>query len=106
MYSLGAEYKYDPRLTLRTGVAYERSPVDDSNRLVILPDTNRIWASIGASYKWSDKLSFDMGYSHLFFEKNASIQAGDLLTATSNTSSDVVSLSMKYHLDSTAELLK
>jgi long-chain fatty acid transport protein len=67
--SLGVEYAWNSALTLRTGFAYEWSPIDLSNREVLLPDSNRIWASVGATYHYSEKLSFDFGYSHGFVEK-------------------------------------
>jgi long-chain fatty acid transport protein len=67
--SLGVEYAWNSNLTLRSGVAYEWSPIDLSNREVLLPDSDRIWASVGASYKFSNKLSVDLGYSHGFVQK-------------------------------------
>jgi len=69
MASLGVEYAWSPALILRTGFAYEWSPIDLSNREVLLPDSNRVWASVGATYHFSNKLSFDVGYSHGFLAK-------------------------------------
>ncbi len=68
-FSVGGEYDYSPLLTLRSGIAYEISPVrDPSQRLVQIPDNDRIWLSIGASYKWSDSITLDVGYSHIFIQ--------------------------------------
>jgi long-chain fatty acid transport protein len=68
-FSVGGEYDYSSRLTLRSGVAYEISPVDDpTKRLVQIPDNNRVWLSFGASYKWSDAITLDVAYSHIFIE--------------------------------------
>jgi len=68
-FSVGGEYDYSPLLTLRSGVAYELSPVQDaSERLVQIPDNNRVWLSVGASYKWSDSITLDAGYSHIFIQ--------------------------------------
>jgi long-chain fatty acid transport protein len=67
-FSAGAEYAYSPSLTLRTGVGYEVSPVKDSVRDILLPDSNRVHLSFGASYKWSDKITINAAYSHLFFD--------------------------------------
>lgn len=68
-FSVGGEYDYSPALTLRTGVAYEISPIDSpSKRLVQIPDNNRVWLSIGASYKWSEAITLDVAYSHIFIE--------------------------------------
>lgn len=94
--SIGAEYKYSPSLTVRTGVAYEWSPVDDTNRQVFLPDSNRVWVSGGATYKWSERLSFDLAYSHLFFEENTHLN--NLSNAYANGSADIFSTAAKYKL--------
>jgi long-chain fatty acid transport protein len=67
-FSLGAEYAYSPSLTLRTGVGYEISPVKDSVRDILLPDSNRVHLNFGASYKWSDKITINAAYSHIFFD--------------------------------------
>jgi long-chain fatty acid transport protein len=66
-FSVGGEYDYTPALTLRTGVGYEMSPVNDpTQRLVQIPDNDRVYLSIGASYKWSEFTTIDVGYSHIF----------------------------------------
>jgi hypothetical protein len=44
-FSGGAEYQWSDRLTLRSGVAYEISPVTDQVRIPLVPDNNRVWAS-------------------------------------------------------------
>ena len=67
--SLGVEYAWSPAIILRTGVAYEWSPIDLGNREVLLPDSDRVWASVGATYHFSNKLTFDAGYSHGFLTK-------------------------------------
>jgi long-chain fatty acid transport protein len=67
-YSVGAEYAYSPDLILRAGVAYEESPITDDTRNVFLPDDERIWLSVGATTKLSERTKVDIGYSHLFIE--------------------------------------
>jgi long-chain fatty acid transport protein len=67
-YSIGAEYILNPAITLRAGVAYETSPIQDSTRDILVPDSNRVELAAGASFKYSDWLTFDVGYSHLFFQ--------------------------------------
>lgn len=69
MFALGGEYAYSPELTLRAGAAYEISPTDEAfARSSGLPDTDRIWLSAGATYKWSEKVALDFAYTHIFFE--------------------------------------
>jgi long-chain fatty acid transport protein len=113
--SLGVEYAWSPALTLRTGVAYEWSPIDTSNREVLLPDANRIWASIGATYHYSEKLSFDLGYSHGFLTKgNIAVVPGHpqfptvglpFVADVKNAHFDIVSAAVTYRWDNPAETI-
>ncbi|GLK68045.1 OmpP1/FadL family transporter [Hansschlegelia plantiphila] len=73
-FSGGVEYAFRPDLTLRTGVGYELSPVNDKNRTNRLPDDDRWWLSAGGSYKYSDRLSFDLGYTYVFVPGKSKIQ--------------------------------
>ena len=34
-----------------------------------MPDLNRYWVSVGASYQWNEHLRFDVGYVRIMFEK-------------------------------------
>jgi long-chain fatty acid transport protein len=110
-YSLGAEYAYNPWLTLRTGVGYEISPITDATREIQLPDSNRIHVNFGASYKWSDSLTLNASYSHIFFDDAPFCMAlgtavtpathcisGSqvLLAGSSSDSADVVSIGWNY----------
>ena len=106
MASLGAEYQWTPQWTLRAGVAYEKAPIDDSNRGVTLLDANRFWTSIGASYKYSQKLSFDVGYSHVFVKSGAiNIAAAPppgvplAYSGRSRAHVDILSVGLQYRWD-------
>ncbi|TDR93416.1 OmpP1/FadL family transporter [Enterovirga rhinocerotis] len=66
IYSIGGEYQVTSQWAVRAGVAYEQSPIDNSNRSVRLPDTDRIYASIGASYDWNERIRISATYSHVF----------------------------------------
>jgi len=66
-YSLGVEYQHDQTWTFRSGVALDETPVpDDSLRSPRVPDEDRVWLSLGATYRYSPELTFDFGYAHLF----------------------------------------
>jgi long-chain fatty acid transport protein len=114
-YAIGAEYAYTPWLTLRAGIAYEQSPIEDSTRDIIVPDSNRVELSTGATYKYSEKISFDIAYSHLFFEdgtfcianatsnpggtshcNNATPATAVLLTGKTDVSADLLAVGLKY----------
>ncbi|MFE1601868.1 OmpP1/FadL family transporter [Methylobacterium sp. ID0610] len=107
-YSVGGEYDLNPQWTVRAGFAYEVSPIDDSNRSTRLPDGDRYWGAIGASYRYSEKIQFDIAYSHLFAagRNRIAIIPGDQLyraplayLATTDASADVVSVGLKYRWD-------
>lgn len=72
-YSVGGEYKVTPDITVRTGFAYEKSPITDRVRTSRLPDDNRYWLSAGGSYEYSKNLSFDLGYSYVFVSGTSKI---------------------------------
>jgi long-chain fatty acid transport protein len=113
-YSIGAEYAYSRLLTLRAGIAYETSPIQDRTRDILLPDSNRIHLGAGASYKYSDKITVDVGYSHVFFQDgsiciaNAALNGGSshcsattpagavLLSGKADVSADLLAFGLKY----------
>lgn len=68
-FSLGAEYKYSNALTLRAGVGYELSAVNDRNRTIYISDNDRLWLSAGASYQITDKIKLDLGYTYIDVKK-------------------------------------
>ncbi len=67
-YSLGMKYTYNPQWTFRTGVARDKTPIDDKHRTSRIPGDDRTWLSFGASYSPSADLTIDAGYSHLWVE--------------------------------------
>lgn len=113
LYSLGGEYKLDPALTLRAGIAYEQSPVTDDVRTARLPDNDRIWFSVGASYKppQFDSLVFDLAYSFIDV-RDAPLNLGPGTNNPSSSSSavggyvgsvssyiNIISLGLHFHWD-------
>jgi long-chain fatty acid transport protein len=76
-YAIGASYKYDDRWKFRGGLAFDETPVPSPEyRLTALPDEDRTWLTFGAGYQHSKKLSFDIGYAHLFID-DTSINSTD-----------------------------
>ncbi len=111
--SLGAEYKWNSNLTLRTGLGYEWTPVRDAERSARLPDNDRLWTSAGLSYKFNEQLNMDFGYTHIFpkstmvtidannHNRNPNLAASGLDTLITKVDShiDIVSLGLTYRFD-------
>jgi long-chain fatty acid transport protein len=76
-FSVGAEFDLTERLTLRGGIGYELSPIDDDTRTFRLPDNDRLWLSAGASYKPNDRWTFDAGYSYIRSEDTDILSAAE-----------------------------
>ncbi|WP_020674546.1 OmpP1/FadL family transporter [Geopsychrobacter electrodiphilus] len=103
-YSLGAIYQYNDALKLRGGVAFDQTPIPDAaHRTPRIPGEDRTWVSVGAGYKFSDRISGDFAYAHLFVpngDVNASLanntSAGSLVGSTKN-SVDIVSVQLSYN---------
>ncbi|CAH1605183.1 aromatic hydrocarbon degradation protein [Vibrio sp. V1B] len=65
-FAVGTTYKLDQKWTLRSGVAYDMSAVDDKYRTTTIPETDRLWLSVGAGYEWSKNLTLDAGFTYIF----------------------------------------
>lgn len=84
-YSVGVDYKFSQAWTFRGGVALDKTPVPDptapcnttalnpactndinASRTARLPDDDRRWIALGASWHVSDRSQWDIGYAHLF----------------------------------------
>ena len=64
----GATYRYDDAWSIKMGLAYDQTPVNDTDRTARLPDNNRIWLSVGGQYRLSKDGTLDFGYAHLFIK--------------------------------------
>jgi long-chain fatty acid transport protein len=66
-YAVGLEWYATRQLTLRSGFAYDETPIKNASlRDPRIPDNNRYFLSAGLQYKPLPYLAFDVGYSHLF----------------------------------------
>ncbi|MEZ5564947.1 MAG: outer membrane protein transport protein [Gammaproteobacteria bacterium] len=78
-YSLGGSFEVNDKWTLRSGVAFDKSPVRDTERTPRLPDNDRRWISFGAQYRYSPSLSLDAAYTHIYISTtHISQDAGDV----------------------------
>jgi long-chain fatty acid transport protein len=107
-YSIGAEYRWNEQLTLRSGVGFEKSPIADGVRTPRLPDNDRFWLSAGLSYNVNKALTFDFAYSHLFVKDtpiDISAASGNpwfngvTYIGSADNQVDIVSVALKYRWD-------
>ena len=100
--ALGGTYNVDDKLTLRAGIAYDQAAATEHASAAI-PDTDRMWYSLGATYKFTPNLSVDLGYAYLkgkkvkFTEKQT---VASLATVTANytskASANLYGLNLNY----------
>lgn len=64
--ALGATYTANSAWKLKYGIAYDQSPVRNAEeRLVSLPDSDRIWLSGGVQYKLTKASAVDVGIAYV-----------------------------------------
>lgn len=88
--ALGASYNLDEKLTLRAGIAYDQA-ASRHHRSAAIPDTDRTWYSLGATYKFTPNLSVDLGYAYLkgkkvHFKEAQQTASGQIITTANYTS--------------------
>ena len=97
-FALGTQYKLFDSLTLRTGVAYDQTPVRDKFRTARAPDEDRFWIAVGGNYAINQWISADLGYTHIFVRDadiNENVTAGPVtyqLNGEYDNTIDIVSL--------------
>ena len=78
LFTVGADYDINGEFTVRGGVGYEISPVDDDKyRSATIPDTDRLWLSMGATWHASKNLQSDFGIAYLKGIGNKDLYTGD-----------------------------
>ena len=98
---VGATHRYSDAWSIKMGVAYDQSPVNNTDRTARLPDNDRTWISVGGQYRPSSASTIDIGYAHLFV-KDASISqtnpgpTGGTLVGNYKSSIDIFGVQFAY----------
>lgn len=104
-FSVGANYALNDRWLLRAGLGYDESPVPDSrHRTPRVPDSDRRWMSIGATFTPTENLDITAGYLHVFVDDvDMDLRATDTgnasrgnLSGRYESAADVFALSTSY----------
>lgn len=97
--SIGADYRLNDTLTLRGGIAYDQTPTTVEHRDVRVPDNSRKWLSLGLSWKPSERIEYNVGYTHLFASKpeiDALSSYSSTLVGEYKVTGDVLAASINY----------
>ena len=98
-YSIGGEFAFNDRLTLRAGLAYDETPVADEHRTPRLPDEDRTWFSFGATYAMSDALEINAAFTHIDAgdpEVDIVSSSGSRLVGSYEGSANILGVGMQY----------
>lgn len=89
-YSIGATWSPTEKLKVRSGVAFDQSPIPEEFRTARIPGADRTWVSAGLNYQFSPGFVIDAAYTHVFVDDAA--VTGLTFTATYENSVDILVL--------------
>ena len=98
-FALGADYRLNNQWTVRAGVGYDKDPIhDQAMRMAVIPDTDRLWLSVGTSYKYNDNFTFDFGATYIkgIGDKEMEYANHQLKGEFESLDSVIVAASMQY----------
>ena len=63
-----------------------------------LPDADRVWTSVGASYNHTERLTFDIAYSHIFVDDGRidETTAGVRYAGTAQSDVNTIAVGLRY----------
>ena len=98
---LGVGLNYNPnnKWTLRTGFAYDPTPIDEEFRTARIPDSDRYWLTFGTTYKISNSLDLDAAYVHIFADDSSidrTTEIGGDLQGDFNSTANIISLGLNW----------
>lgn len=101
--ALGANYAVNDQWKLKMGVAWDQSPIRDAkHRPASLPDSDRLWVSLGVQFKPSQYTTIDAGYTHIFTKKskinndNGNVADYGRLSGTYKTNANIFGLQVSH----------
>lgn len=67
-YALGASYKLNKQWTLRSGLAFDQSPTNNTHRSPRIPSGDRTAVSLGLAWDPTEDVTVDLAYTYLWEE--------------------------------------
>lgn len=95
--AVGASYRFSPAFTLRGGMAFDSTPIEDDKTKVDFAFDDYKALSLGMSYAFTDSLTMDVGLQHTMTQKR-DIDQNDLSTAAARLQGEVTTEVNSYAL--------
>ena len=102
-YALGVRFDPLRTVSLRLGTAYDETPVpNEARRTPRIPDADRVWLAVGAGWRPTNRLRFDVGYAHIFSPgvstANRDPVTGHLLRGDYSSEANVLGVQLTYQV--------
>jgi len=101
-FAVGASYDVSNALKIRSGLAYDISPVQYAQRTPRLPDEDRRWLSLGLRYQFSEHVSMDAAYSYILVtdakidQNEGNTAANGLISGFYNSHVNLAAVQLNY----------
>lgn len=98
-HAVGLSYKVNPQWVLRTGIAIDQTPTNNTDRSPRIPSGDRTIFSLGAGWSPTDDMTIDLAYSYLKEEEvevNRASTARGSYNATYKNSAHGLGASLTY----------
>jgi long-chain fatty acid transport protein len=100
----GVNYQYSEKIVLRAGVAWDQTPVNNTDLSARLPDGDRTWLTTGARWKYSQATNFDVAAGYIWVKDPTinnsgnppSVAANGLINGTYSNYVWIVSAQVNY----------
>ncbi len=86
-FSIGGNYLATEKITLKAGLGYDQTPVQNEYRNVQMPDNNRVAVAFGGHYQATQTVGIDLGWNHLFIQ-NATVSPPTQITGEQQTTTN------------------
>lgn len=98
VYRIAADYRYNNEWNFRAGYSYNDQPIPDDQVLfnILAPATPKVHATVGFTYRPSNKSEWNFSYMHAFEEKVSSSQTAFGMPGEIKMRQNAVDLSYSY----------
>lgn len=66
--ALGLTWQFQSDLRLKTGFASDENPIAQSHKTARVPTADRLWWTLGATWQFDNRWSFDMAYGYMWMK--------------------------------------